>query len=79
MVASVCPSCGGQQVQRIVEQVVQADAFRFGVGVVVAEDDRDVDLAGAQQFQCLGWLGAGQADLQTGMLVGQRCHRPRDE
>jgi hypothetical protein len=44
------PASGGQQVQRIVEQVMQADVFRFGFGVVVAEDERDVDLARAQQF-----------------------------
>jgi dihydrofolate reductase len=73
------PGPGGQHIQRIVEQVMQADAVWFGFGVVVAEDDRDVDLAGAQQFQRLGWLRVGQADLQAGVLVGQRCHRPRDE
>jgi hypothetical protein len=46
-----------QQVQRIVEEVMQADAARFGFGFVVAEDDRGVDLAGAQQLQRLGWVG----------------------
>jgi hypothetical protein len=73
------PALGGQQVQGIVEQVVQADVFWFRFCVVVAEDDRDVDLAGAQQFECLGWLRVGQTDLQPGMLHGQRRHRPRDE
>jgi hypothetical protein len=59
--------------------VVQADVLRFRFGLVVAEDQRDVDLARAQQLQRLGWLGAGQVDLQAGMLLGQRRHRPRDE
>jgi hypothetical protein len=41
----------GQQVDRVVEQVVQVDAVGLGLGLVIAEDDRDVDLAGAQQLE----------------------------
>jgi hypothetical protein len=57
--------------------VVQAYVVRLGRGLVVAEDDRDIDLAGAQQFQRLGRVRVGDADPQAGMLAGQRCCRPR--
>ena len=68
-----------QQVDRIVEQVMQADAGRLGLGLVVAEDDRDLDLAGAQQLERLGRMRVGQADLQARMPARQRRHRRRHE
>ena len=58
---------------------MEADVLRLGLCVVVAEDDRDVDLAGAQQLQRLGWAGVGQSDLQTGVVRGQGRHGVRDE
>ena len=41
--------------------MVQADVVGLGLGLVVAEDDRDVDLAGAQQLERLGRMRVGQA------------------
>jgi hypothetical protein len=58
---------------------MQADVVGLGLGLVVAEDDRDVDLAGAQQFQRLGRMGVGQGDLQVRMPAGQRRHGSRHE
>jgi hypothetical protein len=43
--------------------VVQADAGRLGLGLLVAEDEGDVDPPGAQQVQRLRWVGVDQADL----------------
>ena len=68
-------AAGRQQVHRVVEQVVQADAGRLGLGLVVAEDDRHLDLARPQQLERLGRMGVRQADLQAGMLA--RRARPR--
>ena len=76
---SVCPGLVDSRYSGSSSRWCRRTSVRFGFGVVVAEDDRDVDLAGAQQFQRLGWLRVGQADLQAGMPVGQRGHRPRDE
>jgi hypothetical protein len=59
--------------------VVQADPARLGLGLVVAEDDRHVDPAGAQQLQRLGRMGVGQADLQARMPARQRGHRARHQ
>jgi hypothetical protein len=59
-----------KQVHRIVEQVVESDVVGLGLGLVVAEDDRDVDLAGAQQLERLGRMRVGQRDLQVGMPGG---------
>jgi hypothetical protein len=53
---------------------MQANAGRLGVGLVVAENDRDLDLAGAQQLDGVGRMRVGQADLQTRMPAGQRSH-----
>jgi hypothetical protein len=68
-----------QHVDRIVEQVVQADAGRLGLGLVVAEDDRDLDLAGAQELDRLGWMRVYQVDLEARMALGQLRHRGRHE
>ena len=78
MVSSVCPVLGGnsRQVQRIDRAGVQADALWLGFCLVVAEVERDVDLAGAQQLQCLGWLGTGQVDLETGIARRSALPRP---
>ena len=73
------PPAGREQVDRIVEQVVEADVGGLGVGLVVAEADRDVDLAGAQQLERLGRVHVEQRDLQLGVARGQRRHRPRHE
>jgi hypothetical protein len=59
--------------------VVEADAGRLGLGLVVAEDDRDVDPAGAQQLDRLGRMGVGQGDLQAPVLAGQRRHGGRHQ
>jgi hypothetical protein len=73
------PAAGREQVDRIVEQRMQPDAGRLGLGLVVAEDDRDLDLAGPQQLERLGRMRVGQADLQAWMRGGQPRHRVRDE
>ena len=51
---------------------MQAHSLRLGLCLVVPEDDRDLDLAGAEQLQGLGWMGVGQRDLQVGMLLCER-------
>jgi hypothetical protein len=59
--------------------VVQPDRGRLGFGVVVAEDDRELHLAGAQQLDRLGRMRVDQADLQARVPGGQRGHDLRHE
>jgi hypothetical protein len=56
-----------QQVDRIVEQGMQAHPDGLGLRLVVAEDDRDLDLAGAQQLERVERMRVGHADLQARM------------
>ena len=58
---------------------MEADPGGLGLGLVVAEDDRDLDLAGAQQLDRFGRMRVGQADLQARMPARQRRHRRRHE
>ena len=60
-----------EQVERVVEQVQQADAVLLGRGVVVPEDQGDLDVAGPQQLQCLLGVGVGEAEREAGMLPGE--------
>jgi hypothetical protein len=61
----------GEQVDRIVHEVMQAHTRRLGLGLVVAEDDRDLELAGAQELDRLGRVHVGDADLQARVLGRQ--------
>ena len=58
---------------------MQAHPGGLGLGLVVAEDDRDLDLAGAQQLERVERMRVGQADLQPGMPGRQRRQRRRHE
>ena len=64
-------AAGRQEVQRIVEQVQQADTGLLGCGVVVPEDQGDVDAAGPQQLQRLFRVGVGEAERKAGVLPGE--------
>ena len=50
---SVSSLTSRQQVDRVVEQVVQADVVGLGSHLVVAEHERDIDLPGPQQLERL--------------------------
>ena len=58
---------------------MKADPRGLGLGLVVAEDDRDLDLACAQQIDRFGRMRVGQVDLQARMPARQRRHRRRHE
>ena len=79
MSTSVCPGLVDSRYSGSSSRWCRRTSGRFRFGVVVAEDDRNVDPSGAQQLQRLGRLRVDQADLQAGMPVGQRGHRSRDE
>jgi hypothetical protein len=58
----------GEQVGRVVTQVVEPDAFRVGFGLVVPEDDGRIDLAGAQHRDGLWWVGIDDLDPEARIL-----------
>ena len=58
---------------------MEADPGRLGLGLVVAEDDGDLDLAGAQQFDRFWRVRVRQADLEARMPARQRRYRRRHE
>jgi hypothetical protein len=72
-------AAGGEQVERVVEQVGQADGAVLGDGVLVPEDHGDVDVAGPQQLQRVLGVAVGQAEFQAGMLLGEDGGRLRDQ
>jgi len=58
---------------------MQANAVGLGLALVVAKDERDLDLAGAQHVEGLGRMRIGEADSQAGMLAGQQADRLRQQ
>ncbi len=69
----------GQDVHRVVQQVVQAYAGRLGLGLVVPEHDRDVDAARAQQVQRLGRVRVDEAHLERGVPPREPLEGSGDE
>jgi hypothetical protein len=68
-----------EQVDRVVEEVVEPDPGRLLLGVVVAEDDRDLGLTGPEEVERVRRMHVGEADLKARVALGQGRHRSRPE
>jgi hypothetical protein len=68
-----------RHVIRVVEQVLCRELGVQERAGLEVHDDRDVDLAGAQEIACLGELGGAGAELYAGVAAVELGERLRDE
>jgi hypothetical protein len=67
------------EVEGVVQQVGESEAFVVQRSIGVPEDQGDVDVSGAQHLQALGGVGIDEVQLDSRVQLGQLGGRFRYE